>query len=144
MGALMADADSETQARFYKYGENLGLAFQLQDDYLDTYGDPATFGKAIGDDILNDKKTWLLITALNEDKSGKVKALLGQAENPLEKIEKMREGTTRSVCPNVSTSSSPSMSTRPSSVSTTSVLHPRRARSLSTSLSNLPTARDDR
>jgi len=92
MGALMADADSETQARFYKYGENLGLAFQLQDDYLDTYGDPATFGKAIGGDILNDKKTWLLITALNEDKSGKVKALLGQAENPLEKIEKMREG----------------------------------------------------
>ncbi len=42
----------------------LGLAFQLQDDYLDTFGDPAVFGKAIGGDILNDKKTYLLISAL--------------------------------------------------------------------------------
>ncbi|MDE6177653.1 MAG: polyprenyl synthetase family protein [Duncaniella sp.] len=91
MGALMADADAGTRSLFYDFGVDLGLAFQLQDDYLDTYGDPATFGKAIGGDILNDKKTWLLITALSEDKTGKVKALLGPAENPQEKIAAMRE-----------------------------------------------------
>ena len=54
MGALMAGAPMETQIRFFDYGVNLGLAFQLQDDYLDTYGNPETFGKAIGGDILHD------------------------------------------------------------------------------------------
>ncbi len=91
MGALMAGAPMETQIRFFDYGVNLGLAFQLQDDYLDTYGNPETFGKAIGGDILNDKKTWLLIMALNEDKTGTVKSLLGSRENPQEKIAKVRE-----------------------------------------------------
>ncbi|MCH5326398.1 MAG: polyprenyl synthetase family protein [Duncaniella sp.] len=90
MGALMADADMETQLRFFDYGVNLGLAFQLQDDYLDTYGNPETFGKAIGGDILNDKKTWLLIMALSEDKTGTVRALLGSRENPQFKIDKVR------------------------------------------------------
>ena len=64
MGALMAGASDEVKDAFYKYGVKLGLAFQLQDDYLDTYGDPAVFGKKIGGDILNDKKTWLLISAM--------------------------------------------------------------------------------
>lgn len=91
MGALMADADFETQTRFFEFGVNLGLAFQLQDDYLDTYGDPVTFGKAIGGDILNDKKTWLLIMALSEDKSGKVRSLLGPTDDPEAKIAGMRE-----------------------------------------------------
>lgn len=90
MGALMAGADFESQVAFFNYGVNLGLAFQLQDDYLDTYGNPETFGKAIGGDILNDKKTWLLIMALNEDKTGTVKALIGDNSNPQEKIEKVR------------------------------------------------------
>ncbi|MDE6327886.1 MAG: polyprenyl synthetase family protein [Duncaniella sp.] len=90
MGALMADATFETQLKFFEYGVNLGLAFQLQDDYLDTYGDPATFGKAIGGDILNDKKTWLFIMALNEDKSGVVKSLIGQTDSPSEKIEAVK------------------------------------------------------
>lgn len=66
MGALMADVNEQTQAAWFGYGENLGLAFQLQDDYLDTFGDPKTFGKPIGGDIRNNKKTWLLITALAE------------------------------------------------------------------------------
>ena len=48
----------------YRFGENLGLAFQLQDDYLDVYGDPAVFGKKIGGDILCNKKTYMLINAL--------------------------------------------------------------------------------
>lgn len=91
MGALMADASFETQVRMFDFGVNLGLAFQLQDDYLDTYGDPATFGKAIGGDILNDKKTWLLIMALNEDTTGTVRSLLGPTDNPEEKIRKVRE-----------------------------------------------------
>lgn len=91
MGALMAGAPFETQVRFFDYGVNLGLAFQLQDDYLDTYGNPETFGKAIGGDILNDKKTWLLITAMNEDTTGTVRSLLGDNTNPEEKISKVRE-----------------------------------------------------
>lgn len=65
MGALMAGGDEVVQKAFYDYGMYLGLAFQLQDDWLDTYGDPKVFGKKIGGDILNDKKTLLLITALN-------------------------------------------------------------------------------
>lgn len=64
-GALMAGASDQTRKAFYRYGVALGLAFQLQDDWLDTYGDPAVFGKNIGGDILNDKKTYLRITAMN-------------------------------------------------------------------------------
>lgn len=90
MGALMADAPFETQVKFFEYGVNLGLAFQLQDDYLDTYGNPETFGKAIGGDILNDKKTWLLIMAMNEDTTGTVKSLLGSTDNPAAKIEAVK------------------------------------------------------
>lgn len=91
MGALMAGAPMESQFRFFDYGVNLGLAFQLQDDYLDTYGNPETFGKAIGGDILNDKKTWLLIAALAEDETGTVRSILGSRENPEEKIRIVRD-----------------------------------------------------
>ena len=86
MGALMAGASDEVKDAFYKYGVKLGLAFQLQDDYLDTYGDPAVFGKKIGGDILNDKKTWLLISAMAEDKSGCLKKMIGADIAPEEKI----------------------------------------------------------
>ena len=63
MGALIGGADEATAQRFYEIGENLGLAFPLQDDMLDVWGDEATFGKAIGGDIMNNKKTFLLINA---------------------------------------------------------------------------------
>ncbi|WP_289645737.1 polyprenyl synthetase family protein, partial [uncultured Muribaculum sp.] len=63
LGALMGGADIEIQEALYRYGISLGLAFQLQDDWLDTYGDPEVFGKNIGGDIMNDKKTFLLIHA---------------------------------------------------------------------------------
>jgi geranylgeranyl diphosphate synthase type II len=63
MGALIGGADEETAQKFYEIGENVGLAFQLQDDMLDVWGDEATFGKAIGGDIMNNKKTFLLINA---------------------------------------------------------------------------------
>ncbi len=91
MGALMANAPFETQVQFFNYGVNLGLAFQLQDDFLDTYGNPETFGKAIGGDILNDKKTWLLIMALNEDETGELRNIIESGITGEEKISKVRE-----------------------------------------------------
>ena len=91
LGAIMAGAFDSEQKAFYKYGVKLGLAFQLQDDFLDTYGDPNIFGKKIGGDILNDKKTWLLISALNEDNSGKLKKIIGNKEiAPEEKIAQVK------------------------------------------------------
>ncbi|MDE6574020.1 MAG: polyprenyl synthetase family protein [Muribaculaceae bacterium] len=66
IGAIMANASQKQAEAMYDYGLNLGLAFQLRDDWLDTYGDPAIFGKCIGGDILNRKKTWLLTTAISE------------------------------------------------------------------------------
>ncbi|MEG1861381.1 MAG: polyprenyl synthetase family protein [Bacteroidaceae bacterium] len=65
MGAMMAGASAEEANRLYEFGEKVGLAFQLQDDFLDVYGDPSVFGKKIGGDILCNKKTFLLINALN-------------------------------------------------------------------------------
>jgi geranylgeranyl diphosphate synthase type II len=65
MGALLADAPAEDTRLLYLFGEQLGLAFQLQDDLLDVYGDPAVFGKAIGGDITSNKKTYMLINAIN-------------------------------------------------------------------------------
>ena len=64
MGAIQADASPADQDALYRYGESLGLAFQLQDDYLDVYGDPSVFGKNIGGDITSNKKTFMLINAL--------------------------------------------------------------------------------
>lgn len=65
MGALLAGANDDDATAMYQVGVNLGLAFQLQDDLLDVWGDEKTFGKAIGGDILNNKKTFLLISAQN-------------------------------------------------------------------------------
>ena len=65
VGAIMADAPAEDIENMYKFGEKLGLAFQLQDDLLDVYGDPAVFGKNIGGDITSNKKTYMLINAFN-------------------------------------------------------------------------------
>ena len=64
MGAILADAPQEDVERLYKVGEQLGLAFQLQDDLLDVYGDPKVFGKTIGGDITSNKKTYMLINAV--------------------------------------------------------------------------------
>ena len=65
IGALLADAPQEDADRLYRLGEQVGLAFQLQDDLLDVYGDPKVFGKAIGGDITSNKKTYMLINAVN-------------------------------------------------------------------------------
>ena len=84
MGALLGDASQEDADNLYKFGEQMGLAFQLQDDYLDVYGDPEVFGKAIGGDILCNKKTYMLINAFNlaNDEQRKRLQQWVNAENP--------------------------------------------------------------
>ena len=82
MGAIIAGAGERECDLLYKFGYDLGLAFQIADDWLDTYGDPAVFGKSIGGDILNNKKTWLLTRAFEKagDKKGD---LLAAMEMPM-------------------------------------------------------------
>lgn len=65
MGAYVAGADAASQSTIYDFGIHLGLAFQIQDDILDVWGDPKTFGKAVGGDISCNKKTFVQLTALN-------------------------------------------------------------------------------
>lgn len=64
MGAIVAETTEENANLIYDFGLNLGLAFQLQDDYLDTFGDPKTFGKQVGGDIIENKKTYLYLKSL--------------------------------------------------------------------------------
>jgi geranylgeranyl diphosphate synthase type II len=64
MGAIIAGASEDDQNRCYEFGKNLGIAFQLQDDYLDAFGNPETFGKQVGGDIIENKKTYLFLKAL--------------------------------------------------------------------------------
>ena len=66
MGAIIAGASDHEAELLYKYGYDLGIAFQIADDWLDTYGDPKVFGKAIGGDILNNKKSWLMTRAFGK------------------------------------------------------------------------------
>ena len=68
IGAYLAGAPREDAEKLYDFGVKIGLAFQLQDDFLDVYGDPKVFGKNIGGDILCNKKTYMLITALSQAK----------------------------------------------------------------------------
>ena len=63
-GGYIAGANETEQKALYEYGLHIGIAFQIQDDILDVYGDPKTFGKAVGGDICCNKKTFLLLTAL--------------------------------------------------------------------------------
>ena len=70
IGAIMGDASEQDADLLYRFGEQIGLAFQLQDDLLDVYGDPKVFGKAIGGDILSNKKTYMLINAVNRANAG--------------------------------------------------------------------------
>lgn len=89
-GALLGGASKEDADHLYAFGVNIGLAFQLQDDLLDVYGDPKTFGKNIGGDILCNKKTFILINALkraNEDQRKTLTEWIARTEyDPQEKI----------------------------------------------------------
>ena len=91
MGAIVANADDQSTKLLYEYGGNLGIAFQLQDDYLDVFGDAEKFGKQVGGDILENKKTYLLLKALelaNEDQKAKILSWLNKTEyNSNEKIQ---------------------------------------------------------
>ena len=75
IGALLADASAEDADNLYKFGELIGLAFQLQDDYLDVYGDSKVFGKNIGGDITSNKKTYMLINAFSHANADQRKKL---------------------------------------------------------------------
>ena len=66
MGAILAGVEESVCNMLYDYAYNLGIAFQIMDDYLDSFGNPEVFGKSIGGDILNNKKTWLLVEAMKE------------------------------------------------------------------------------
>ena len=86
----MGDADDRNANALYDFAVNLGLAFQLQDDWLDVYGDPDVFGKAIGGDILAGKKTFMLINALahaNDSQRKELEQWLAINDRPKEKIE---------------------------------------------------------
>ena len=90
MGALVAGAPEKECELLYRFGYDLGLAFQIADDWLDTYGDVKVFGKAIGGDILNNKKTWLLTRAF--EKAGDLRPeLLAAMGMPMETEEQKAE-----------------------------------------------------
>lgn len=77
MGAILAEAPQEACDALYRYAFDLGLAFQIADDYLDTYGDEKVFGKPIGGDIVNNKKTWLLTKAMEAvQERGRLKEIM--------------------------------------------------------------------
>ncbi|MCT4699330.1 polyprenyl synthetase family protein [Tenacibaculum haliotis] len=83
MGAIVAEVNDDQAEHLYNYGLNLGIAFQLQDDYLDTYGNPETFGKQVGGDIIENKKTFLYLKALevaNDDDKKKLSALYNEKQ----------------------------------------------------------------
>ncbi|MFD0977022.1 polyprenyl synthetase family protein [Salinimicrobium gaetbulicola] len=69
MGAIVANTSQDNKKKIYEFGRLLGIAFQLQDDYLDAFGDPETFGKQVGGDIIENKKTFLYLTSLNAEET---------------------------------------------------------------------------
>ncbi|MES2545588.1 MAG: polyprenyl synthetase family protein [Bacteroidota bacterium] len=75
MGAIIAKTSEENANLIYEFGLNLGLAFQLQDDYLDAFGDPETFGKQVGGDIIENKKTYLYLKAVEFSETGEKEQL---------------------------------------------------------------------
>ena len=90
MGAIIARASKEDQNKIYDFGKYLGIAFQLQDDYLDAFGDEIKFGKKIGGDILENKKTYLYLKAiefLSEDKKNQLLGLYTNNNSSEEKIK---------------------------------------------------------
>lgn len=93
MGAIIAKTTIENRKLIYQFGLHLGIAFQIQDDFLDVYGDAGKFGKQVGGDILANKKTFLLLRAYElatEDQKNQLISLRTNA-NPTEKIEKTKE-----------------------------------------------------
>lgn len=94
MGAIVAETSAENGDLIYDFGLNLGLAFQLQDDYLDAFGNPATFGKQIGGDIIENKKTYLYLKAIEfasaEEKAKLLQLFSVSLEENATKIEEVK------------------------------------------------------
>ncbi len=95
MGAIIAQTSKENSRLIYDFGLNLGLAFQLQDDYLDAFGDPETFGKQVGGDIIENKKTYLYLKAIEFSKMDEKELLTQlfsvQLEDNESKIKAVKE-----------------------------------------------------
>lgn len=95
MGAIIADASQSCQEKIYAFGKNLGIAFQLQDDYLDAFGNPLTFGKQVGGDIIANKKTFLYLTALQKSTPAEAQELsslfASMPKDPSDKITAVKE-----------------------------------------------------
>lgn len=93
LGALVAKASDENAQAIYNFGCNLGIAFQLQDDILDVYADQEKFGKQVGGDIIANKKTYLMLTALedaNEDQLARLNLLFNESDHP-KKVEGVKQ-----------------------------------------------------
>lgn len=95
MGAIVAQASEADKHNMYQFGKNLGIAFQLQDDYLDAFGNPETFGKQVGGDIIENKKTYLYLKALefsnDDDKQQLLHLYSLQPADQTNKIETIKE-----------------------------------------------------
>jgi geranylgeranyl diphosphate synthase type II len=95
MGAIIAETSKENAELIYQFGRNLGLAFQLQDDYLDAFGNPETFGKQVGGDIIENKKTYLYLKAKElssaEDKENLIALFSKRLDDNISKIEEVKE-----------------------------------------------------
>nr|WP_299486745.1 polyprenyl synthetase family protein [uncultured Allomuricauda sp.] len=94
MGAVISETSEENADWIYEFGRNLGIAFQLQDDYLDAFGDPETFGKQVGGDIMENKKTFLYLKSLEFAKLNQKESLLHlytiKPENSETKVETVK------------------------------------------------------
>ena len=95
MGAIIAGASNQEQHNIYDFGKNLGIAFQLQDDYLDAFGDPKTFGKQVGGDIIENKKTYLYLRAVELGSPVQRKEILDlysiHPQNPEDKVNSIKQ-----------------------------------------------------
>ncbi len=95
MGAIVAGASKNDQDKIYEFGRNLGIAFQLQDDYLDVFGNPDTFGKQVGGDIISNKKTFLYLMAIEQGSTEQAEDLQHlysiSPKDPQDKISSVKE-----------------------------------------------------
>ncbi|MBA4198817.1 MAG: polyprenyl synthetase [Chitinophaga sp.] len=90
MGAILGGASEGNCRHIYEFGKNLGIAFQIQDDYLDAFGNPEKFGKEVGGDIKQNKKTFLWLHVLETANAGQKQELLNLIkDNPADKVEKV-------------------------------------------------------
>ncbi|CAM3251832.1 polyprenyl synthetase family protein [Aequorivita lipolytica] len=95
MGAIVAETSESDKDKIYQFGRNLGIAFQLQDDYLDVFGNPETFGKQVGGDIISNKKTFLYLMAVGQGSTAQAEELEHlfsiNPKDPTDKISTVKE-----------------------------------------------------